>query len=166
MTRSRRPGRWTTGVTLVLSVTLGACVTPLPFRPERQPAGITISADVRVTGDRLRVEIDSEGYRVERAMLVRDGDAEVTAEALVPPTAGFAGGVSVGLGGGAAGSGSGGSYSVGGGVGIPLDRPAPRATTMAVFRLDDAGPPPWWLRVKVVGIEPVDILLDPGHPAP
>jgi hypothetical protein len=31
-----------------------------------------------------------------------------------------------------------------------------------VFRLDLAGPPPWRLRVKVVGVDPVDIVLDPA----
>jgi hypothetical protein len=32
-----------------------------------------------------------------------------------------------------------------------------------VFRLAEAGPPPWRLRVKVVGVEAVDILLDPAR---
>jgi hypothetical protein len=32
-----------------------------------------------------------------------------------------------------------------------------------VFRRDAAGPPPWRLRVKVVGVESVDIVLDPAR---
>jgi hypothetical protein len=144
-------------------VALAGCAAPLPFRPERQPFGATISADLRVTEDRLRVEIDSEGYRVERAVLVRNGDTEVAPETLAPPAPTPTGGLSVGLGVGAAGWGSRGSYSVGTGVGIPIGSPRPSATTLAVFRLAEAGPPPWRLRVKVVGVEPVDIVLDPAR---
>jgi hypothetical protein len=148
---------------------LAGCAGPLPYRPERQPFGATISADVRVTEGRLRVEIDAEGYRVERAVLVREGEAEVLPEALVPATAsvpggpGGPGGLSIGLGLGTAGWGSGGSYAIGTGVGIGLGGPYPGATTLAVFRLEAAGPPPWRLRVKVVGVQPVDILLDPAR---
>jgi hypothetical protein len=34
--------------------------------------------------------------------------------------------------------------------------------TLALFPLDQVHPPPWRLRVKVVGVDPVDILLDPA----
>lgn len=145
---------------------LAGCAGPLPYRPEHQPFGAAISADIRVTEDRLRVEIDSEGYRVERAVLVRDGYAEIAPEALAPPVAVPSGGLSIGLGIGTGGSSSGGSYSVGTGVGVGLGGPRPAATTLAVFRLADAGPPPWRLRVKVMGVDAVDIVLDPtrsGH---
>jgi hypothetical protein len=161
--RDRGPVGALTTAALALVVALAGCAAPLPYRPERQPFGATISADVRVSDDRLRVEIDSEGYRVELAVLVRDGDMEVAPEALVPPTAGPTGGLSVGLGVGAAGWGSRGSYSVGTGIGIGLGGPRPEGTTLAVFRLDEAGVPPWRLRVKVVGVEAVDIVLDPSR---
>jgi hypothetical protein len=153
----------------LFAMALAGCAGPLPYRPERQPFGATISADVRATEDRLRVEIDAEGYRVERAVLVREGDAEVAPEALVPAAASFPGGpggpggLSIGLGLGTAGWGSGGSYAIGTGVGIGLGGPYRGATTLAVFRLEAVGPPPWRLRVKVVGVQPVDILLDPAR---
>jgi hypothetical protein len=140
---------------------LAGCAGSLPYRPERQPFGATISADVRVAEDRLRVEIGSEGYRVEQAVLVQDGDAEIAPEALVPSSA-ASGGLSIGLGVGAEGWGSGGSHSVGTGIGIPVGGSGPWRTTLAVFRLADAGPPPWRLRVKVVGVDAVDIVLDPA----
>lgn len=148
---------------LPVVLTLAGCAGPLPYRPERQPFGATISADARVTEDRLRVEIGSEGYRVEWAVLVRDagGDVEIVPEALVPSSA-ASGGLSIGLGVGAEGWGSGGSYSVGTGIGIPVGGTGPWRTTLAVFRLADAGPPPWRLRVKVVGVDAVDIVLDPA----
>jgi hypothetical protein len=121
-------GRWVgalTRRTLALVVMLAGCAGRLPYQPERQPFGATISADVRVTEDRLRVEIGSEGYRVERAVLVRNGDAEIAPEAVVPSSV-ASGGLSIGLGVGAEGWGSGGSYAVGTGIGI---LPARSSTT-------------------------------------
>jgi hypothetical protein len=143
---------------LALVVMLAGCAGPLPYRPETQPFGATISADVSVREDRLLVRIDSEGYRVERAVLLRDGETEVESESLVPPGIPPSGGLSIGLG---VGGGGGGGYSVGTGVGVGSGSPYREATTLAVFRRDEAGPPPWRLRVKVVGVEPVDIMLDP-----
>lgn len=163
-----RPGRglraWAAARWAIVSValTLAGCAGPLPYRPERQPFGATISADVRVTEDRLHVEIGSEGYRVERAAIVRDGDAEIAPEALGPPAGAPSGGLAIGLGVGGGGSSGSGSYSVGTGVGVGLGGPRTSATTLAVFRLADAGPPPWRLRVKVVGVDAVDIVLDPA----
>ena len=136
---------------------LAGCAGPLPYRPETQPFGATISADVSVREDRLLVRIDSEGYRVERAVLLRDGETEVVSESLVPPGIPPSGGLSIGLGVG----GGGGWGPVGTGVGVGSGSPYREATTLAVFRRDEAGPPPWRLRVKVVGVEPVDIMLDP-----
>jgi hypothetical protein len=125
---------------------------------------VTISAGIHVSEDRLRVEIDSEGYRVERAALVRDGETEIAPDTLEPPMAPYGGGLSIGLGTSSGGSwGSGGGFSVGTGIGIPIGGSRPRYTTLAVFRLAEAGPPPWRLRVKVVGVEAVDILLDPAR---
>jgi hypothetical protein len=156
-------GELTPRAVLALAIAVAACAGPLPYRPERQPFGATISAHVCVGEDRLRVEINSEGYRVERAVLVRDAGVEVAPEALAPSGASSPGGLSIGLGIGAEGWGSRGSYSVETGVGIGLGSPRPQRTTLAVFGLDTAGPPPWRLRVKVVGVEPVDIIVDPAR---
>jgi hypothetical protein len=144
---------------LALVVMLAGCAGPLPYRPETQPFGATISADVSVREDRLLVRIDSEGYRVERAVLLRDGETEAEPESVVPPGIPPSGGLSIGLGVGGGGGWDG--YSVGTGVGVGSGGPYREATTLAVFRRDEAGPPPWRLRVKVVGVEPVDIMLDP-----
>jgi len=149
-------------VAVALLTALAGCATPLPFQPERQPFGFTISADARTIEDRLHVLIDSEGYRVEQTALVGDGGAELIPELIVPPVPMAAGGLSIGLGIGAEGWGSSGSYAVGTGVGIPVGTRGSPRTTLAVFPLDQAGPPPWRLRVKVVGVDPVDILLDPA----
>jgi hypothetical protein len=148
---------------LALVVMLAGCAGPLPYRPERQP--FTISADVSVREDRLLVRIDSEGHRVERAVLLRDGETEVGPESLVPPGTSPLGGLSIGLG-ASGGGGSWGGYSVGTGVGVGSGGPYREVATLAVFRRDGAGPPPWRLRVKVVGVEPVDIMLDPPRSGP
>jgi len=89
-TLARPPAR--TVLVIVVLAALVACAGPLPYRPDHQPFGATISADVRVTEERLRVEIDSWGYRVERAVLVLDGNAEVEPDSVVPATTVPAGG--------------------------------------------------------------------------
>lgn len=146
---------------LTLGAALAGCAGPLPFQPERQPFGLTISAGVTVRDDRLLVTIASEGYRVERATLVRHDGQEVAPEALVPPSDLPSSGVSlgVGLGGGRAS----GRYSVGAGVSLGVGGPYGEATTLVAFRRDEAGPPPWRLRAKIVGVEPVDIVMDPAR---
>jgi len=165
MTPERGPGLAVglARATLPFVVALAGCAGSLTYRPERQPFGATISADVSAREDRLLVRIDSEGYRVERVVLLRDGDREVVPEALVPPDAPPSGGLSIGLGVGGGSGGGSGRYSVGTGVGIGLGGPYREATTLAVFRRDVAGPPPWRLRLKVVGVEPVDIIVDPAR---
>ena len=118
---------------------------------------------MRVIEDRLRVEIDSDGYRVEWAALVGDGGVELPPETLSPPVPPSPGGLSIGLGLGASGWGSSGSYSVAVPIGgMSVGGASPSRSTLATFPLGPAGPPPWRLRVKVVGVEPVDILLDPA----
>jgi hypothetical protein len=148
---------------LLPALALAACATTLPYTPARQPSGVTLSADFRLAEDRLHVEIESDGYRVEQAALVREDGTEVAPEALVPAPA-RGGGPTFGIGIGAGGWSGGGSYSIGTGIGIPIGGPRPGTTTLAVFRLAEAGTPPWRIRVKVVGVEPTDIVLDPARP--
>jgi hypothetical protein len=148
---------------LALLLAQAGCAATLPFQPERQPFGATISADMRVIEDRLQVEIDSDGYRVEWAVLVDDLGATLAPLALIPPAPpGSRGGLTLGLGLGAASVGSSGSVSVGTGVGVPVGSARTSGNTLALFPLDQLHLPPWRLRVKVVGVEPVDILLDPA----
>ena len=94
----RSPGRVAARVSIALAMLAVPAGARARFRIGRSasPSGATISADVRVTEDRLRVEIDSEGYRVDWAMLVRDGGVDVAPEVLVPGTVAAAqGGVSI-----------------------------------------------------------------------
>jgi hypothetical protein len=148
---------------VALALALAGCASTLPYVPAQQPAGFPISADYKVVGDRLRVEIDTRGYRVEDVRVLRADGAAVPAQTVEHPGPGGSG-LSVGL--GVGGSGGSGSVGVGGGVGIGTtvgggSRGA--GTTLAWFPLSEVGPEPWLLLVKVVGVQPVDILLDPAR---
>jgi hypothetical protein len=140
----------------------GCAASTLRYVPEHQPAGAPISADYTVAGDRLRVEVDTGGYRLEWAEMIRPDGSTLRAETIEHPGPGGGGtGIGVGI-----GVGSGrrtGSVGVGGGVGIGTTLgggPPPEGNTVAVFPLAAIGPPPWRLGVKLVGVEPVLIVLD------
>src|SRR5262245_46902673 len=150
-----------------LALVLAGCASTLPYTPAQQPAGFPISADYEVVGDRLRVEIDTRGYRVEDVRVLRPDGAALPAQTVEHPSPRGGSGLSVGL--GVGGSGGSGSVGIGGGVGIGTavgggSRGA--GTTLAWFPLADVGPGPWLLLVKVVGVQPVDILLDPSRRYP
>ena len=52
---------------MILALALGACASSslsLPYRPEVQPSGATISAAYTIVADRLRVEIATDGRRL------------------------------------------------------------------------------------------------------
>jgi hypothetical protein len=166
--RGRRRAVSAPAAAFLVGLTLAGCAGPLPFRPEQQPSGLTISAGVALRETRLLVTIASDGYRVEQAALVREDGRLVLPESLVPPTDSPSSGLSVGVGLGGGSVSSSGGISVGTGIGVGTGGPFREATTLAVFRRDEAGAPPWRLRVKVVGVEPVDIVIDPtrsGQPA-
>ena len=164
MGRSRLISRARLARFAVAVALLGCAPATLRYTPE-WPPGVPISADYRVVGERLRVEIDSEGYRVEDARILRADGTTVTAEALAPPESRPVGGISLGL--GIGGGGSVGAVGIGGGLGMGLPVGGSRAAgrTLAVFPLAEVGPAPWRLRVKVVGLDPVVIALDPAKPA-
>ena len=137
----------------------------LPYKPETPVAGAPVSAAYTVVADRLRVEIDTGGRRLERAQIVKPDAAVIEAQTIefAPPSGGSYGspvGFSIGIG-GIGGMGGGGAAGVGvstggvvggGGGGSP-------GNTIASFALDQAGPRPWRVRIKLEGAEPVDIVV-------
>jgi len=151
------------GVALAL-VLAGCATSTLPYTPARQPAGFPISADYKIVGDRLRIEIDTRGYRLEDVRVLRPDGAALPAQTIEHPGPRGGSGLSVGLGvGGAGGSGS---VGLGGGIGIGTTlggSPRVAGNTLAYFPLPEVGPGPWHLLIKVVGVQPVDILLDPAR---
>jgi hypothetical protein len=159
-----------------LALVLGACASSalnLPYKPEVQPSGATISAAYTIVADRLRVEIATDGRRLERAQIVRADGALLEAQTIeYTPAAGGGGSpVGIGFGIGSFGTfGSGGS-GVGTGVGVSTgttvggggSASAVGPSTIASFPLAQAGASPWRVRVKLQGTDPADILV--GEPA-
>jgi hypothetical protein len=144
----------------------------LPYKPETPSSGFPVSAAYTVVGDRLRVEIDTGGRRLERAQIVKTEGALLDAQTIEfsAPSGGIGSPVGIGIGigrfGGMGGVSTGVGVSTGGVVGGGGGGPAP--TTIAFFPLDQAGPRPWRVRVKLDGQEPIDIVVgEPeGSPKP
>ena len=109
---------------MILALALGACASSslnLPYKPAVQPSGATISAAYTIVADRLRVEIATEGRRLERAQVVRPDGALLEAQTIeyTPPTSGGGSPVGIGFGIGSFGS-MGGGVSTGVGVSAPV----------------------------------------------
>src|SRR5213594_3471811 len=144
-----------------LVIALGGCATAvsLPYKPESPPAGAAISADYTLLADRLRVEIDTSGYRLEDAQIVKIDQKTVRPQTIEQPP--VAGGSSSGIGIGIGGA-TGGGVGVGTGVGVNIPMGAGtrvQGNTILYFAIDQIGPAPWRLSVKVAQTNPAVIVL-------
>jgi len=165
----------TMGLAGLLTAALAACSSTradLPYKPAVQPPGATVSAAYTIVSDRLRVEIDGGGRRVERAQIVKADGGVLEAQTIeYTPAAGGGGSpVSIGFGVGSFGSVGGGvstgvGVSTGGVVGGGGSSSAV-GSSIASFPLAQAGPSPWRVRVKLQGTDPADILVGEPGPAP
>lgn len=145
----------------LLLVAAGCATATLPYTPAEQPPGGRVSAAYQVLGDRLRVELATDGRGVEEVAIIRPDGSALRPLAMETAAVGSGRppvGVGVGVGGTRWG---GGGIGIGTGVsiGIPIGGGPPDLNTFAYFPLDEAGPRPWPLRVKLAGIEPATILL-------
>jgi hypothetical protein len=159
----------------LLAGALAACSSSspgLPYKPAVQPPGATVSAAFTIVSDRLRVEIDGRGRRVERAQIVKPDGTLLEAQTIeYTPAAGGGGSpVSIGFGIGSFGSMGGG---VGTGVGVSTGgvvggggSSSEVGSSIASFPLGQAGPSPWNVRVKLQGTDPADILVGEPGPSP
>ncbi len=154
---------------MLLAVALGACASTsssLPYQPAVRPPGATVSAAYAIVADRLRVEIDGGGRRLERAQVVRPDGGLLEAQTIEygAPRGGGGGPVGVGFGIGSFGRVGGGvSTGVGVSTGTTVGGGSSgNATAIASFPLAQAGPRPWRVRVTLEGVEPADILV--GEP--
>jgi len=144
----------------------------LPYKPEVQPAGATISAAFTVVADRLRVEIDSGGRRLERAQIVMSDGSVLEAQTIEYTVAPYSGGSPVGLSFGIGGFSGGGGSAVGTGVGVSTGGivggggSGAIGSSIASFPLAQAGPSPWRVRVTLQGTEPAEVLVGGPPPAP
>lgn len=158
---------------VILALTLGACASSslnLPYKPTVQPTGATISAAYTIVADRVRIEIATDGRRLERAQIVRPDGSLLEAQTIeyTPPVGGGGSPVGIGFGIGSFGSlgggvGTGVGVSTGTTVGGGSSASAVGPTTIALFPLAQAGSSPWRVRVKLQGIDSADILV--GEPA-
>lgn len=157
-----------------LAGALAACSSSssgLPYKPVVQPPGATVSAAYTIVSDRLRVEIDGRGRRVERAQIVKADGAVLDAQTIeyTPAASGGGSPVSIGFGLGSFGGGGGVSTGVGvstGGVVGGGGSASEVGSSIASFPLAQAGPSPWRVRVKLQGTDPADILVGEPGPAP
>lgn len=151
---------------LALTIALTGCSsTSLPYKPVPQPAGASLSADYMVMADRLRVEIDTSGNRLEDAQIVRSDNVVIRPQTIEQPPMAYNPGPTLGFGfGGSSYSGGrGGGTAVGSGVGmsIPVGSGDTHVAgnTVVYFALDQVGPAPWRLNVKVAETSPAEIVL-------
>jgi len=122
----------------------GCASASLPYQPDPQPAGARISAAYQLTGDRLRIEIDTDGRRLEDARILKTDGTEVRAPAIDNPpvvSSGSPVGGGIGVGGGSFGALGGIGVGTGVSVGIPVGggSTSVEGNTLAWFALDQAG---------------------------
>ena len=146
---------------LALGLTACAAAT-LPFKPETP--GTAVAADYIILADRVRVEVDTGGYRLEDAQLVTTGGAIVRPQTIESPPPGSGSSVGLGIGMGSTSYGRGSAVGVGTGVGMEVPVGTGNRVqghTVLYFGLDQTGPPPWRLNVKAADTTPVTIVLPP-----
>ena len=145
---------------VVLSL-VGCASSSLPYKPDVQPKGATISAGYQILADRLRLEIETDHRRLEDIWIAKPDGTAIRAQTIdnAPTVVGPPPSVGVGVGGG--GYGGGGVFGTGVGVGFPVGGGTPRieGPTFASFPLDQVGPPPWRVHIKLAGVEPTTILV-------
>lgn len=143
---------------LVMSVTAGcgASASGLRYKPEAPGVGARVAADYMVLQDRVRVEIDTRGTRLEDAQILRPDGTGVRPQTVEYPVYNYnPSGVSFGIGMGRSSYGGGGA-AVGTGVGFGTTMPVGDAVadgnTVLYFALDQIGPAPWRLQAQLAGL--------------
>ena len=149
---------------LALMIGLSGCsasAVALPYKPESPPTGPAMSADYVLLADRLRVEIDTGGNRLEDAQILKADGVTVRPQTIEQPPAYSEGGTGFGIGIGGGSFGRGGGVGVGTGVGVSVPAGAARVqgNTVLYFALDQVGPAPWRLSIKTSDTAPAVIVL-------
>jgi hypothetical protein len=153
-------------VATTLVLLAGCAGSSLPYTPEQPPPGARVSAAYQIVADRLRVELDTDGRRVEEAKILKTDGSELRALAIdAGPPAVSGSPLSIGIGGGTFGSRGGVGVGTGVGIGVPVGGGGTvEGHTFAWFALDQAGSAPWRVYVKLAGVAPTVILV--GGPLP
>jgi hypothetical protein len=126
-----------------------------------QPEGARVSAGYQILADRLRIEIDTDHRRLEDVWIAKADGTAVRAQAIenAPTVTGPGPTIGVGVGGGTWGGGGG--IGTGVGIGFPVGGGTSRieGPTFASFPLEQVGPPPWRVHIKLAGVPPTSILV-------
>lgn len=152
---------------VIALLALSACSrATLPYKPDVQPRGATVSAATQVVGDRVRIEIDTDGRSLEQAWIIRPDGSTVAATAVENPPVVTGPGPTFGIGMGGASYGGGGAVGTGVGMTFPVGQGPSRTqgNTIVWFPSAQAGPGPWRLYVKLSGIEPTTFLVGGALP--
>jgi hypothetical protein len=149
-----------------LALLAGCAGSTLPYTPAQQPSGARVSAAYQVVVDRLRVELDTDGRRVEEAKILKPDGSELRALAIDmgPPVVSAGSPFGIGIGGGTFGSRGGVGVGTGVSVGMPVGGNTVEGHTFAWFALDQAGSAPWSVYVKLAGVEPTVIVVGGALP--
>jgi hypothetical protein len=133
----------------------------LPYKPEVPVTGAAISAAYTIVSDRLRVEIDTGGRRLERVQIVKSDGPILEAQTIEysAPSGSVGSPLSIGIGIGRFGGGVGTGVGVSTGGVVGGGGSSAGANTIASFPLDQAGQRPWRVRIKLEGMEPADVLV-------
>lgn len=155
-------------VALLLSALVAGCASPsLPYRPERQPLGARISADYTLIQEVLRVQIDTDGQRLQDVYIVAPDGTAVRAQTIeYPPIAPPSSAIQIGVGmsGGSRGYSGGVGVGTGVSVGAPFGAGRPQGPTFATFPTRAIGPAPWQLRLTLGGAGETAIVLGEARP--
>jgi hypothetical protein len=148
-------------IVIALVFLAGCSQATLPYKPEEQPKGAKVSAAYQMLTDRLKIEIDTDHRRLEDIFIVRADGTAVRAQTIENAPIVTGPGPTVGIGIGGASIGRGGGIGTGVGVGVPVGEGPSRIEghTFATFPLDQVGPPPWRLHLKLAGVAPTTILI-------
>ena len=155
--------RRTGALTLLAMALFAACTSSgLRYKPEPPGVGASISADYTVLADRVRVEIDTRGSRLEDIQILKPDGEAIRPQTIEYPAFRTNSGLSFGLGMGGGGY-SGGGVGVVSGVGVgttmPVGEPQAEGNTVAYFPIGQLGPAPWRLRVQLSGLAPAFFTL-------
>ena len=153
------------GAIMIVSIALlaGCASSGLRYKPEPPGVGASISADYTVLADRVRVEIDTRGARLEDVQILKLDGSAIRPQTIEYPAFRSNSGVSFGIG---MGGYSGGGVAMGTGAGVgtsmPVGEPRADGNTVAYFPLDQLGPAPWHMRVQLTGLGPALFVLGGG----
>ena len=158
--RYRRAG----AIMIVSIASLAGCASSgLRYKPKPPGVGASISADYTVLADRVRVEIDTRGARLDDVQILKPDGSAIRPQTIEYPAFRSNSGVSFGIG---MGGYSGGGVAMGTGVGVgtsmPVGEPRADGNTVVYFPLDQLGPAPWHMRVQLTGLGPAVFVLGGG----